>query len=129
MHMHPRAAYIVLMFTLLAVISPSYGQAAVDGQDAPKKQQSAKKKADSGTSLTGCIDEQDGKYVLLDDKSAVAIADLEAVGFPTEGFAKHVGHKVTVKGTSNPGGARPLIKVRNIETISEMCTPPQQGKV
>jgi hypothetical protein len=29
------------------------------------------------------------------------MADLEADGFPTEGFAKHMGHKVTVRGTSN----------------------------
>jgi hypothetical protein len=51
------------------------------------------------------------------------IADLEAVGFPTEGFAKHVGHKVTVKGASTPSSARPVFKVRTVETVSETCAP------
>ena len=57
-----------------------------------------------------------------------AIADLVAEGFPTEGFAKHMGHKVTVRGTSNSGGTRTVIKVRSIETLSDTCAPQQQGK-
>jgi hypothetical protein len=55
------------------------------------------------------------------------VADLEADGFPTEGFAKHVGHKVTVRGTSNPANTRPVFKVRSIETISETCAPTTQS--
>jgi hypothetical protein len=74
-------------------------------------------------SLTGCIDEQEGRYILVDDRELKPIADLEAVGFPTEGFAKHVGHKVIVRGISNPGGTRPIFKVRTIETVSESCAP------
>ena len=50
---------------------------------------------------------------------------LEADGFPKEGFAKHMGQKVTVRGTSNSGSARPLFKVRSIETVSETCAPTQ----
>jgi hypothetical protein len=49
------------------------------------------------------------------------IANLAADGFPAEGFAKHVGHKVTVRGTVSSGGSRPIFKVRTIETISETC--------
>ena len=47
-----------------------------------------------------------GKYVLVDDRmSDYDLADLETDGFPTEEdfFAKHMGHKVTVRGTSNLG--------------------------
>jgi hypothetical protein len=51
------------------------------------------------------------------------LANLEADGFPTEGFAKHLGHKVTVQGTSVPNGNRPVFKVRSIETISDTCAP------
>jgi hypothetical protein len=54
---------------------------------------------------------------------------LVADGFPTEGFAKHVGHKVTVRGISSSGGTRPAMKVRSIETVSDNCAPQQQGKV
>src|SRR5690348_4194403 len=70
----------------------------------PKQEKKAPGKAQPA-SLSGCIDEQDGKYVLIHDQTRGLIANLEADGFPTEGFAKHLGHKVTVRGTSNPGGA------------------------
>lgn len=78
------------------------------------------------SSLTGCVDEQDGSYVLVDDRNLKPIADLQADGFPTEGFAKHVGHKVIIRGVSRPGSTRPLIKVRSIETVSETCAPQPQ---
>jgi hypothetical protein len=77
-------------------------------------------------SLTGCIDEENGRYVLVDDRELKPIADLVADGFPTEGFAKHVGHKVTLRGESTPGEARPVFKVRSIDTVSETCAPQQQ---
>ena len=81
-------------------------------------------------SMTGCVDEQDGRYVLVDEKTLSPTADLVAEGFPTEAFAKHVGHKVTVRGASSAGGARPVFRVRSIETISDTCAPKtsvQQG--
>jgi hypothetical protein len=77
----------------------------------------------AGTSMTGCIDEDNGRYVLINDRTRVTIANLEAENFPTEGFAKHLGHKVTVRGTVNSGGDVPLFRVRSIETISEACEP------
>jgi hypothetical protein len=73
--------------------------------------------------LTGCVDEQEGRYILVDERELKPLADLEAVGFPTEGFAKHMGHKVIVRGTTSPGGTRPIFKVRTIETVSESCAP------
>jgi hypothetical protein len=89
-------------------------------QDQKPKQSKAK---DSGASLTGCVDEQNGRYVMINDRTLEPIADLEAEGFETEGFAKHVGHKVTVRGTSNPGESRPVFKVKSIEPISDTCAP------
>jgi hypothetical protein len=64
--------------------------------------------------------------VLVDDRTLNPVASLKAGGFETEGFAKHVGHKVTVRGTSNPGGAVPVFKVRSIETVSDACVPQPQ---
>jgi hypothetical protein len=87
-------------------------------QDPPSKGQKAKT-----DSLTGCIDQQEGRYVLVNDRTLSAVAVLEADGFPTEGFAKHMGHKVTVRGISSPSGALPLFKVRGIETVSDTCAP------
>src|ERR1019366_135581 len=96
-----------------------------------EKAPAGKKQAAPGASLSGCIDQQEGHYVLVDDRNLSPVADLEADGFPTEGFAKHMGHKVTVRGTSNSGSTRPVFKVRSIETISETCAPtptPQPDK-
>jgi hypothetical protein len=92
-----------------------------------KKPQTGQKKAASGVSLTGCVDEKEGHYVLVDDRSLEPVADLEAEGFPTEGFAKHMGHKVTIRGTSNSASTRPVFKVRSIETVSETCAPTTQS--
>jgi hypothetical protein len=88
--------------------------------DGQKKQSKAGK---ASTSFTGCIDEQNGRYLLLNERNMDPVADLEAVGFPAEGFAKYLGHKVTVRGTSSPGDSRPTIKVRSIETVSDVCAP------
>ena len=92
-----------------------------------ENQQQPKKDAKSqGDSMTGCIDEQDGIYVLTNDRDLALIAILQADGFPTEAFAKHVGHKVTVRGTTIPGGPHPTFKVRSIAAVSDSCTPQQQ---
>ena len=91
-------------------------------QDPPKQKKESKAK-EGTASMTGCVDEEDGRYVLLNDRTRTPIANLEAANFPVEAFAKHVGHKVTVRGTSNASGERPLFKVRSIETVSDSCEP------
>ncbi len=115
-------ASITLTFPLFAALLsaqtiPSAGSTSVQDKKAPSGSTS------KGASLMGCIDEQDGHYVLIDDRKLTPIANLEADGFPTEGFAKYLGHKVTVRGTSNSGADRPIFKVRSVETISDTCAP------
>jgi hypothetical protein len=115
------------MLILLGVLAPQAVFSAVQEPQSQSKTQ--QKKGASGASLSGCVDQQDGRYVLVDDRSLAPVADLEADGFPTDGFAKHMGHKVTIRGTSNSGSTRPLFKVRTIETVSETCAPePQPDK-
>jgi hypothetical protein len=119
----------VVVLTLLAVLVPQGTLSAARESQSQSKAQGGKKNSASGASLSGCVDQQDGRYVLVDDRSLNPVADLEADGFPTEGFAKHMGHKVTIRGTSNSGSTRPLFKVRTIETVSETCAPtPQPDK-
>jgi hypothetical protein len=115
-----QAARLIAVVTILTSGIIPYTVVASQAQDSETKKAVPKKKPE-GASLTGCVDEQDGKYVLVDDHDLKVVANLEAEGFPTEGFAKHVGQKVTVRGTNNPSGARPVFKVRSIETISETC--------
>jgi hypothetical protein len=125
----------LVFIACLSVLVPTAGNSAPwdtsSGQDnTGQKQNKAKTEQKAKTaSLTGCVDQKEGRYVLVDERSLNPVANLEADGFETEGFAKHVGHKVTVRGTSNPGGAVPVFKVRSIETVSDGCVPqPEQGK-
>jgi competence protein ComGC len=108
------------IFQLLLLLLVSL---ALLAQDAPKQKKEASRGKSSAAALTGCVDQQDGQYVLVNDQTLTPIANLEAEGFPTEGFAKHMGHKVTVRGSSNSGNSRPVFRVRSIETISDTCAP------
>ena len=120
----------IVFLPVLAIATPAPVHSAPwAGQTKQKQESRAKGQKTKGDSLTGCIDQQDGRYVLVDSRTMNPVAALEADGFPTEGFAKHMGTKVTVRGISNPGGALPLFKVRGIETVSDTCVPqPEQGK-
>jgi competence protein ComGC len=117
--MHRRVTPLILLIGSILFSLPVAGFQ----QEPPAKQANRSKKSEpKGTaSLTGCVDEQNGGYVLIHEQTRDLIANLEADGFPTEAFAKHLGHKVTVRGTSNPSGAHPVFKVRSVETISETC--------
>jgi len=72
--------------------------------------------------LTGCVDEQEGQWVLVNDQTMAIIANLAADGFQTEAFAKYLGQTVTVRGAMTSGVSRPVFKVRSIEKIRETCT-------
>jgi hypothetical protein len=119
--MNLRFISIPLLALLVASGAGNASPAPLSGQETQKQPKSQPKQA--GTSMTGCVDEQDSRYVLTDDRTLKPIANLEADGFPTEGFAKHVGHKVTVRGTSNSATPIPVFKVRSIDPISDTCAP------
>jgi len=126
--MNRQTASIVFL-PVLALTTLTTGHAAPWADQAKKQEPPAQGQKAKADTLTGCIDEQEGRYVLVDSRTMNAVAALEADGFPTEGFAKHMGTKVTVRGISSPGGALPLFKVRGIETVSDTCVPQQkQGK-
>jgi len=118
--MRYRAASMVVLICI--ALGASFAFAAPQ-ESRPKQQTPAAKQ----TALTGCVDEQEGRYILISDQTRDVLANLEAEGFPTEGFAKHLGHKVTVRGAAAAAseGARPVFKVRSIETVSDTCGPQQ----
>jgi hypothetical protein len=115
------------LFLLIGLCALSLPVAGVQ-QEPPTKQAGQPKKADpKGTaSLNGCVDEQDGEYVLIHNQTRDLIANLEAEGFPKENFARYLGHKVTVRGTSHPNGAHPIFKVRSVESVSDTCGAQQR---
>lgn len=75
-------------------------------------------------SLTGCVDERDGQYVLTNDTNLQPTARLKpAAGSPEDNFARHMGHKVTVRGVLAKEEPLPLMTVDSVETVSETCAP------
>ena len=114
------ARFVVVVTVLASGIVP---QSAMASQAQAQTKKVEQKKKPEGASLTGCVDQQDGQFVLVDDHDLKVVANLDAEGFPAEGFAKHVGSKVTVRGISTTGGPRPVFKVRSIETVNETCAP------
>ncbi|MEO8594400.1 MAG: hypothetical protein ABI759_13870 [Candidatus Solibacter sp.] len=115
------AALLALMIGCAALVPANAGFA--QASSIQKKTSDSKKKGSPQASVTGCLDQQEGHYVLVDDHSLQPIADLVADGFETEGFAKYMGHKVTLRGTANSGSTRQVFKVRSIETVNETCAP------
>jgi hypothetical protein len=119
--------------TLSAVLFITVYSWSVTGVSAaPKTEQTGQKQQKGQTkqplktaekTLTGCIDEQEGQYVLINERTRDPIADLVADGFPTEGFAKHLGHMVSVRGIADPAGSRPAFRVRSIQPINDACGP------
>src|ERR1700691_4883824 len=102
---------VIIVLVAFASISLSYAQSnpamnrLEDRQQPtadPKPKAEAKEKM---ASLTGGGDEQEGKWVLVNGQNMANIANLAADGFPAEAFAKHLGHKVTVRGTGSSGGS------------------------
>jgi hypothetical protein len=128
--MNRELVFIACLSVLVAGAGNSAPREGSSDQNSNQKRDKARTEQKPKTaSLTGCIDQKEGRYVLVDDRTLSPVANLEADGFETEGFAKHVGHKVTVRGISSPGGAVPVFKVRSIETVSDACVPqPEQGK-
>jgi hypothetical protein len=86
------------------------------GQDAPM----SKSAPAAPQSLTGCIDEQYGQYVLLDNQM-LKITNLQSAGTEKEVFAKFVGHKVQVRGTKS-SGPKGTFTVTGIEQIADNCS-------
>ena len=113
-------------FQPLLVVLAFLGLATSLSAQAGGSKEERPKSATKLSAMTGCVDEQSGHYVLVENRTMTPIADLVADGFETESFAKHVGHTVTVRGISSSNGAgdkRPTFKVRSIETVRESCGP------
>jgi len=80
-------------------------------------------------SLTGCLDERDGQYVLTNDTNLQPTARLKpAAGSPEDNFARHMGHKVTVRGVLSKDETLPIMTVESVQTVSQTCAPASEGQ-
>jgi hypothetical protein len=101
-------------------------KAGSPGAQSGEQRKTPKARRNSGeTTLTGCVDQKDGQYVLTEDTTLRTIAELRAASSNQDSFARHLGHRVTVRGELVSDGGRPWMRVRSLETVSQSCTPPQ----
>jgi hypothetical protein len=73
-------------------------------------------------SLTGCVDERDGQYVLTNDTNLQTVARLQPeAGSADDNFARHMGHKVTVRGKLSREDTPPVMTVKSVAPVSDTC--------
>lgn len=103
---------VVLLAVLICLAAQAAGKpnqgATTDKSDSRAQQ-----------SLTGCMDEQAGQYVLLDNQMR-KIVRLQPAGSDREVFAKHLGRMVQVKGTQSTTQKGTFI-VAGIEQVPGNC--------
>ena len=99
------------LFCLAALAASNPSQGTPTTKSVPVAQQS----------LTGCVDEQFGQYVLLDGQM-LKITGLKSAGPNNDIFAKFVGHEVQIKGTRS-SGPKATFTVTGIAQIADTCGP------
>ncbi|MGA2116743.1 MAG: hypothetical protein ABSH56_18540 [Bryobacteraceae bacterium] len=103
-----RIAILGVLSCLAALAAGNPGQGA-----SPNKSDSSAEQR-----LIGCVDEQDGHYVLLNDQMQ-KIAGLQSAASGDEMFARFMGHEVRVTGA--PSAQQGTFKVTGIEQVSDSC--------
>jgi hypothetical protein len=110
------------MRKLMALLILAVGVAAA----AP---QQGKARPAAKASLTGCVDERDGQYVLTNDTNLQPTARLKpAAGSPEDNFARYMGQKVTVRGVLSKEETLPSMTVESVQTVSQTCAPASEGQ-
>ena len=109
----------------IVMLGVLFGMSAL-AADNPIQWPTASKSAAAPQSLTGCVDEQFGQYILLDGQMA-KIVNLQSAGSNQDIFAKYVGREVRVKGTKS-SGSKATFTVTGIEQIAETCGQAKEAK-
>ena len=108
-------AVVVFAFSMSVVAQTMSGDASMKNDAMGKKM-----------TLTGCLSEKDGKYMLTDKKHSDGVELMS-----TEDLKAHIGHKVSVTGMmqsddamSKDSMAMSEFKVTNIKMVSDKCSMP-----
>jgi hypothetical protein len=105
---------------LVALASGQTGQSQPSSQNSKSTQSADRLKqpaAATGQSVTGCVDEQGGHYVLRDTQSGQLIQLQTGDNTADEQFARFVGHQAQASGTLASG----KLTVAHIAQVADMC--------
>lgn len=112
--------YQILLLGALFCLGPA-APAQTTSQNTKSTQQSAnriKRAAIAGQqSVTGCVDQQNGRYVLREEQSSQLISLQSTVTDNDSAFARFLGHKVQASGTKSSD----TMKVDRMAQVADMC--------
>lgn len=74
------------------------------------------------TRLTGCLDQDEDRFVLRGLVELRKIVTLSPLGFDKDAFAKYVGQKVEVEGRMKPGEDA-VFEVKAVKKVADVCEP------
>jgi hypothetical protein len=103
---------------VLAAILLTLTVSAAPDKD-PKKSDSRNAK-DIATERSGCLDQSGERYVLKSERDMTVLTKLKAKGFSDDNFARYVGQKVTVHGSSQGD----IFEVVKVTKLAETCSRP-----
>jgi hypothetical protein len=92
----------------------------------PADKKAKKSPAPSITSITGCVDQRNGGYVLTEDTDMKPIMKLHWEGDQDSMFARHVGHRVTVEGAVSSSETGLVLNVKKVTEVSDSCMPAKE---
>jgi len=107
-----------LLAALLGYGAAAQSQTATQGGGKPGSANRIKQPASGDArSLTGCVDEQNGRYVMRDTQTSQFV-QLQSTGADNDSqFAKFLGHQVKASGTVVSG----TLKATRIVQVADMC--------
>jgi len=106
---------LVTVLTLGALsIAPALYGAPQDDKDKKQKQQQQADRP-SETTLTGCLTEQSGSFVIATEAG-------EQVNVTGSDLAKHKDHTVKLTGTKSDEGGKSTLRVSKIDHVSASCS-------
>jgi hypothetical protein len=109
---------VVVLGSLLCLGVFAQGQTSDPNKSTQQQSANRLKRTDTAAqSVTGCVDEMDGHYVLRDIKTDQLIR-LTAMGTSADNdFARFVGHQAQASGTMSSG----TMTVTSIGQVADMC--------
>jgi hypothetical protein len=110
---------IVLLGVVLCLASPAQTptQTTTPSTKSTESANRMKRPTSSVQSITGCVDQQNGRYVIRDAQSSQLLT-LQAPGSDDDTyFARYLGHEAQVSGSKSAD----TIKVTHIGQVADMC--------
>ena len=108
---------IVLLGAFLCFGLSAQTQTANQNTKSTQSANRIKRSVPGAQSLTGCVDQQNGHYVLRDVKTDQLLTLQAPRADADDYFARFVGHQVQATGTESSG----TLKVSAIGQVADMC--------